>query len=144
MVAPTGQGHIPAMIKRVPKRLIELITNTVRTILTVACGIIDDISGTAAFKEGRHVLAAGLARWRSKSVEFLGCTLYLAAVKLSHHHTTNETREGIKFIQPGPPETRNLRLWNCDTTEERESDDDEGVRKGRYEWGRRQAGDHLT
>ena len=51
-------------------------------------------------------------------------------MKFSDDHTTDETCEGVEFVEPDTPELGNLGLGNCDTAEEGEDDDDEGVDVG--------------
>lgn len=73
----------PPRIETNRQRLVELISNTIRTVRAVRRGVIGDIASAVVREEGLHVLAAGLAFGRCKEVKLRGGTSDGLAMQLS-------------------------------------------------------------
>jgi hypothetical protein len=117
----------PAMIEGEAERLIELITNFVRTVLTRTCDVIPQISRPAPRKEIGHVVATSLTLRSRKAIELMWCTLNHPPMQLCRHHAADQSREWDEFVQPDAPKFRDLGFGNGDAAEEGEDDYDERV-----------------
>ena len=65
-------------------------------------------------------------------------------MEFSDDHAADETGEGDELVEPGAPELGHLGFRDCDSAEEGEGDDDEGVDEGADEGGGGECCDHLA
>lgn len=76
----------PPIPIRIAKRLIELISDLVSTVLTGFCaGIVGDIAGAPSGEESRHVVAACLTHGRDDGVQFAWRASHWALMEFRHH-----------------------------------------------------------
>lgn len=108
----------PSIVKAQTQRLIELITDLVRTIFAHARRIIRDIARPTIGEELTHILPTSLTRRRSKGVELVRCTLNRPTFEFSNdlnnqrqpaprstlqerrHKSENKAKEGNSPYRP--------------------------------------------
>lgn len=102
---------------------VELVADRVSAVRAIAGGVVDKVSGSHVLEKGLHVVSASLSCWRSEGVQFARSATDRAVVQLGDDHAANQACEGIELVQPGAPETRNLRFGNGDTAEKGKDND---------------------
>lgn len=76
----------PPIPIRIAKRLIELISDLVSTVLTSFCaGIVGDIAGAPSGEESRHVFTACLTHGRDDGVQFAWRAGHWALMEFRHY-----------------------------------------------------------
>ena len=121
-----------------------MISDLVSAVFTSISHVADDVTWATGLEEIGHVFAAVLAAGRREALKLGRGTGNFAAMEFSDDHTADKASEGVELVQPRTPEFWDLRLGDCDTAEEGEGDDDEGVEERGDERTRCDSCYHLT
>lgn len=107
----------------------ELVSNPVLAVMAGRGGVGLLKVSSESSDEATSPLLTCLARGRIEDGELIRATLHNESLQLRADQARDDASVGTELIHPGPPEPRQIRVRNGNTSEGRQDDSDGGIRE---------------